>query len=208
MSPYQTEQSETLSMVYKHLSSLPATERQKLEAETTDYLSFRHDVDHFLAEYFGDLCTRKCYQSKLSACCSREGIITFFADVVINALFSRDVKVKAILNVLQKPNNGFKCIYLGEKGCLWRIKPIVCEMFICVPAQKQAFAENPTARQAWQELKRREKAFTWPDKPVLFDRLEGYFMKAGFSSPLMYLHNSPGLLRVKSRAKETKQQPF
>jgi hypothetical protein len=207
MSPYQTEQSETLSMVHKHLPGLSVTERRRLEAEAADYLLFRKDVDRFLSEYFGDLCTQKCYQSKLSACCSREGIITFFADVVINALLSRDEEVEALLTVLQKPNDGFKCIYLGEKGCLWKIKPIVCEMFVCEPAKKQVFAEKPTARKVWKELKRREKEFTWPDKPVLFDRLEAYFMDAGFSSPLMYLHNSPGLLRVKSKARNTKQRP-
>lgn len=193
-------------MVHKHLSGLSVTERRKLEAEAADYLLFRKDVDRFLSEYFGDLCTQKCYQSKLSACCSREGIITFFADVVINALLSRGEEVEALLTVLQKPNDGFKCIYLGEKGCLWKIKPIVCEMFVCEPAKNQVFAEKPTVRKAWEELKRREKEFTWPDKPVLFDRLEAYFMDAGFSSPLMYLHNSPGLLRVKSKARNTKQR--
>lgn len=194
-------------MVHKHLSGLSVTERRRLEAEAADYLLFRKDVDRFLSEYFGDLCTQKCYQSKLSACCSREGIITFFADVVINALLSRDEELETLLTVLQKPNDGFKCIYLGEKGCLWKIKPIVCEMFVCEPAKKQIFAEKPTARKAWEGLKRREKEFTWPDKPVLFDRLEAYFMDAGFSSPLMYLHNSPGLLRVKSKVKNTKQRP-
>jgi len=195
-------------MVHKHLSGLSMTQRRRLESEAADYLLFRKDVDRFLSEYFGDLCTQKCYQSKLSACCSREGIITFFADVVINALLSRNKEVEALLTVLQKPNDGFKCIYLGEKGCLWKIKPIVCEMFVCEPVKKQVFAEKPTVGKAWERLKRREKNFTWPDKPVLFDRLEAYFIDAGFSSPLMYLHNSPGLLRVKSKARtNSKQRP-
>ena len=48
-----------------------------------------------------------------------------------------------------------------------------------------------------QEFKQREKAFRWPDQPVLFDDIEAVFLNAGLSSPLMYLHNSPGLLRVK-----------
>ncbi|MGD2030721.1 MAG: hypothetical protein PVG86_12380, partial [Desulfobacterales bacterium] len=54
----------------------------------------------------------------------------------------------------------------------------------------------------WNELKQRKKIYTWPDRPVLFDDLERYFMNAGYSSPLMYLHNSPGLLRIKKQAKK------
>jgi hypothetical protein len=52
-------------------------------------------------------------------------------------------------------------------------------------------------------LKQREKHFRWPDRPVLFDDLEKYFMAAGYSSPLMYLNNSPGLLRVKELARKS-----
>jgi hypothetical protein len=34
---------------------------------------------------------------------------------------------------------------------------------------------------------------------VLFDDLEAFFIDCGCTSPLMYLHNSPGLLRVKQK---------
>jgi len=80
---------------------------------------------------------------------------------------------------------------------MWRVKPIVCEMFLCEQAKKEVFREKAWAEDAWEELKQRKKLYTWPDRPVLFDDLERYFMDAGYSSPLMYLHNSPGLLRVK-----------
>ncbi len=33
-----------------------------------------------------------------------------------------------------------------------------------------------------------------------FDMIEAYFIAAGCFSSLMYLHNSPGLLRVKRKA--------
>jgi len=37
-------------------------------------------------------------------------------------------------------------------------------------------------------LLRKEKQFTWPDKPILFDDLEELFLQASFQSPLMYCH--------------------
>jgi hypothetical protein len=196
MNSYQKEQSDALYMVRRCLATISSTERQKLESDVADYLSFREEVGSFLSTHFSGVCTQKCYKSGLSACCSREGIITFFADVVINALISQDREIDLLLEVLKKPNTGFKCIYLGEKGCLWRLKPIICEMFLCEPAKKKVFIEKPWARDKWDELNKRKKMFTWPDRPVLFDILEKYFMDAGYSSSLMYLHNSPGLLRV------------
>ncbi len=197
MNSYQQEQAESLAMVHRCLATLSASERQALEVKITDYLLFRDEVDTFLSKHFSNLCTKKCYENKLSACCSREGIITFFGDMVVNTLVSCNEEINALLEALQKPNTGFKCIYLGDNGCLWRVKPIVCEMFLCEQAEKEVFRKKAWAEDAWEELKQRKKLYTWPDRPVLFDDLELYFMDAGYSSPLMYLHNSPGLLRVK-----------
>ncbi|MDM8552464.1 hypothetical protein QUF72_20425 [Desulfobacterales bacterium HSG2] len=200
MNDYHKEQSETFSMVRQHLATLSSSEKDKLKAMIADYLSFREETDAFLCEHFGGICIKNCYESRLSACCSREGIITFFADAVINMLVSRDDEIENLMAVLEKPNNGFKCVYLGEGGCMWQVKPIVCEMFMCDQAQKEVFEKKPHASQIWDALNQRKKQYTWPDRPILFDALEQCFLDAGYSSPLMYLHNSPGLLRVKERS--------
>lgn len=206
MNSYQREQIVTLNMVCRHLKTISVQERQRLLSQISDYLLFRDAVDAFFGEHFENICTQKCYQSKMSACCSREGIITFFADVVVNLLVSNETEIKALARVLRKPNDGFKCIYLGGHGCMWRIKPIICEMFLCDPAKESVFKEKPLTNKLWLELKQREKHYRWPDRPVLFDDLEKYFMTAGYSSPLMYLNNSPGLLRVKELAKKSNQK--
>ena len=201
MSAYQLEQLAALQLVYKHLYSMPASDKQLLIDLTAEYRAYRQNVDTFLKTHLAGVCTQKCYQSRLSACCSKEGIITFFADVVINALVSSAAQIHALVNRLQVLNSGYKCIYLGPDGCHWQLKPIVCEMFVCEPAQKQVFDASPAIRSEWGKLKLLKKQFAWPDRPVLFDTIEAIFIKAGYSSPLMYMHNSPGLLRVKQQSK-------
>jgi len=200
MNDYQFEQLEALSLVRMHLKVQPRGERDKLRQMAADYLEFRRRVDRFLETYFGSVCDLTCYQSRLSACCSREGIITFFADVVINQLFSAEAEIDGLASALRQDTSGFKCVYLGPAGCRWRIKPIVCQMFLCEPAKAKVFRQHPPAESEWLELERQRKKFTWPDRPVLFDVLEKYFIAMGCSSPLMYMHQSPGLLRVKQKA--------
>jgi len=152
---------------------------------------------------FGRLCTQNCYEKKLSACCNREGVITFFADLVINALVSEKKLLDLMLIRLQKGNTGYKCVYLDKSGCIWQLKPIVCEMFLCESAKKNVFKKKPRARETLEKLKLQEKSFKWPDKPVLFDDIETFFLDSGYSSPLMYFHNSPGLLRIKQLGKSS-----
>ncbi len=164
------------------------------------YYQFRRRVQRYLSDFFGDVCRQNCYQSNLSACCSREGIITFFADVVLNALVSTEDGLDRLKTVLAEERPGCKCVYLGPQGCLWNLKPIVCEMFLCDSAKMQVFEKRPEAVSQWEALRLEEKNYKWPDRPVLFDEVEKIFMKAGFRSPLMYLNNSPGLLSVKKRA--------
>jgi hypothetical protein len=200
MNDYQFEQLEALSLVRMHLKVQPRGERDKLRQMAADYLEFRRRVDRFLETYFGSVCDQTCYQSRLSACCSREGIITFFADVVINALFSAEAEIDGMASALRQDTSGFKCVYLSPVGCRWKIKPIVCQMFLCEPAKAKVFRQHPPAESEWLELERQRKKFTWPDRPVLFDVLEKYFIAMGCSSPLMYMHQSPGLLRVKEKA--------
>ena len=200
ISLYQQEHLEACLIVARHLDSLDTKGIETLKADCREYQLFRSDVDAFLDTYFGATCTEKCFQSSLSACCSREGIIAFFADMAVNALFSSGEDRQRLISVLETPNVGPKCIYLGPHGCLWRIKPIVCLMFLCDAAMQQVFSAHPEAESAWKSLKMKEKGFTWPDKPVLFDNLEAVFMNAGYDSSLMYLHQSPGLRLVKKRA--------
>lgn len=200
MNAYHREQLEALLLVRTHLAGLPADDRRELEERIGDYLAFRAALDAFLGRHFGAVCTQSCYQSQRSACCSREGIVTFFADVVVNVLVSTDAACDRLAAVLAEPNEGFKCVYLGRAGCLWRVKPLVCAMFLCEPAAEAVFGRAPSAAATWQTLQQRARAFRWPDRPVLFDELEAVFMAAGRRSSLMYLHNSPGLLRVKQRA--------
>jgi len=200
MSDYQFEQLETLSLVRMHLKTLPRGEKDKLRLMTADYLEFRGRVDRFLATYFGVVCDNACYQNRRSACCSREGIITFFADVVINQIFSEDGEIDILAGALRNENNTLKCVYLGLGGCRWKIKPIVCQMFLCEPAKARVFRDHPAAESEWIGLERERKKFTWPDRPVLFDIIEKYFIAMGCGSPLMYMHQSPGLLRVKKKA--------
>jgi len=198
---YQEEQLEALLMVAAHLGTHESRIRRELLDMATGYFPFRSEADDFLSENFSDICNEKCYRSNLSACCSREGIVTFFEDVVINLLVSVPEEISELRAVLEKENRGFKCVYLGKKGCLWRVKPVVCEMFLCDTAKNKVYSRKPGSIQEWTALKKKEKSFTWPDRPVLFDKIESYFKAAGYSSSLMYMHNSPGLLRVKKLAK-------
>jgi hypothetical protein len=200
MSEYNREQSEAILLVRHHLKTLSPSELSRLKTRTRNYLRFRKEVDQFLRHYFSEVCTDKCYRNHYSACCNRDGITTFFADVVINILMSSDEDIDGLLHILAPPNIGVKCVYLGKKGCLWSIKPIVCEMFLCEHARKTLFDKDRLALKEWERIKRREKRYTWPDRPVLFDDLETAFIRAGYSSGLMYFHNSPGLLRVKRLA--------
>ncbi|MDY6792211.1 MAG: hypothetical protein SWH54_13195 [Thermodesulfobacteriota bacterium] len=202
MDEYQKEQLDAILMVKEYLAGIPTPERMKLSNALTDYLLFRDKVNTFLAKHFTQICSQQCYQSKRSACCSKEGIVTFFADVVVNMMTSKTKEIEDLCTILQQPNSGFKCIYLGKHGCMWRVKPIVCEMFLCDQAIKAVFDGKPRLRQEWKSLEQERKLFTWPDRPVLFDKLERIFIDAGYHSSLMYMHNSPGLLRVKKLAQK------
>lgn len=200
MNSYHKEQIDALKMVNGCLDSLSTSNRRQLEDSVADYLVFRRKVDRFLDAHFSNICTQTCYLSRLSACCSREGIITFFADVVVNQLVSAPSERDKLLAVLKKPNEGFKCVYLSEEGCLWNLKPIVCQMYLCDRSKDRVFGTNSQLCFDWELLEQERKCFTWPDRPVLFDELESRFLDAGCQSPLMYLHSSPGLLRVKQKA--------
>jgi hypothetical protein len=119
--------------------------------------------------------------------------------MVINIFLSSDDQVNALLSALSQDPGGFKCVYLAQTGCLWGLKPIVCEMFLCQYAKETVLGKGDVLRSEWEKLRRREKLYTWPSRPVLFDKLEEFFIQAGYDSPLMYMHHSPGLLKVKAQ---------
>lgn len=201
LSEYNRQQVEALGIVQGGLKRLPVHEVAAMRAAIGDYLGFRATVDRFFDTHFAPFCRPKCFQSRLSACCSKEGIVVFFADVVVNALVSEAGELQHLARLLEQPQTGRSCVYLGPDGCRWRVTPIVCAMFICDAAKARAAAADPRSAAAWESIRQRRRAFTWPDRPVLFDRLEQVFIDGGWQSDLMYLHTSPGMLRVKRQAR-------
>ncbi|MGB5922655.1 MAG: hypothetical protein WBH36_10520 [Syntrophobacteria bacterium] len=199
ISEYNQQQKEALLMVRQHLSGLPLSQLHRLKQRIRSYVGFRQTVASFQKTHFSDLCSEKCFTSYTSACCGREGIITFFADVVVNVLLSTQEEIDVLLDILDTDTGGLNCVYLNKTGCLWRAKPIVCEMFLCKHAKNLVLENNKALKSQWETFRQRERRYTWPTRPVLFDELEDYFIGAGFDSPLMYLHRSPGLLRLKAK---------
>jgi len=200
MNTYQREHADTFRLVVDYLAAKPAAERQYLLDITAAYVDFRRKLDAFHRDHVADLCSAKCYQTGLSACCSRDSIVVYFADVVVNCLHSSDAQINQISAVLRRANHGHRCIHLGPEGCRWRISPIVCAMFLCDEAQTLITTESGQAAERWRALQEERKLFTWPDRPVIFDALEARFIAAGLNSPLMHLNSSPGLLSIKRKA--------
>lgn len=197
---YHMEHAEAFRMVGSPADISGVISSESLNGLVDRYIGFRADVDRFFTDYFSDICTDRCFRNNVSACCSREGIIAFFADVAINVMQSSETEIAGIMSALSRPNQGSKCVYLGQNGCLWRVKPIVCQMFLCDFAKETVFLKDQHLESVWGELKDREQFFKWPDHPTLFDAIEYAYIRQGFDSPLMYLHKSPGLLMVKRRA--------
>jgi hypothetical protein len=197
---YQREQLESLDSAIQFIRNLSPNAHSGLRAAIKPYLEFRREIDRFLGQHFAHHCTQSCFQNRTSACCSRDGIITFWADVIINTDACDLNQLSRLDQAIRTPLDTRKCIYLGSHGCLWQVRPLVCAMFLCDDVQVSAFREHSQAAQQWDEFKRRAKRFRWPDRPVLFDQLERQCMAAGIDSPLMYLNSSPGLLQVKRKA--------
>jgi hypothetical protein len=200
MNEYQHEQREALTLVRSGLLRLGDEKVRQLTEKIGDYMNFRQSVDRFLNRYFSRVCSRTCYRSRTSACCSKDGIITFFADTVINALHADAPALDRMDAVLSRHNSGHRCVYLGDDGCRWTVRPVVCAMFLCDRAMSAVFDDDPPARLTWESLRKQEKSFKWPDRPVLFDDLEKVFLDLGYRSSLMHLNLSPGLLRIKKQA--------
>jgi len=201
MNDYQQEQLDALKTVRRGLGQLGEAKRVQLIETISDYMQFRKSTDRFLNRYFSDVCTHTCYLNHTSACCSKDGIITFFADTVVNALHATPAGLDRLETVLNRVNRGHRCVYLGSHGCMWTVRPVVCAMFLCDRAMQAVFSDDPEARKGWASLRRQANAFKWPDRPVLFDYLERVFLDLGCQSTLMHLNLSPGLLRIKKKCR-------
>lgn len=200
MGEYNQDQLTTLLAVRTALTRMSESEREAMRDSIRPYLAFREAVDRFFEEHFLTLCREQCFETGISGCCGFESIITFFSDHVINLLFSGESSTTGLEAVLMRPNRSGKCVYLGPDGCLWTIRPVSCAMFLCGRVKSLVLEDFPERREAWHRLQAEEKAFTFPDRPVLFDTLEARLMELGIESPHLFFHRSPGLLLVKEKA--------
>lgn len=203
LSEYNRDQLEALYLIRDFFRNQTDSRKDKIGNMIQPYLDFRAEVEGFQNNYLSDICTIKCFREMQSACCNKEGIATFFADFVVNILCSGEAELEIMEKQLLRGYEGNKCVYLTGKGCAWRYKPIVCEMFLCDHAKAALGKKEGSCLSRWNQLREEEKKYTWPDKPVLFDELEAFFIAEGVKSPLMYFHKSPGLIRIKSRWQST-----
>ncbi|MFH1885914.1 MAG: hypothetical protein ABIJ95_12910 [Pseudomonadota bacterium] len=198
MSGYDKEQAGAHGLVLDFLSQAGEEEVRELSHLAAPYLAFRREVDAFLSRHFSGICTRACYENERSACCSRDGILTWFADHVVNVLAGGRGNAEALAARLAEP--GHRCVYLGPGGCSWAVRPLVCALFLCGRAREEVFALAPALADEWEALRKREKEFIWPDRPVLFETLEARFLARGLDHSLMHCHKSPGLRMVRKKA--------
>lgn len=196
MNAYQTEQMDALNQIVDNIGILDSFQDDAVHS----YLSFRRQLDDFSERHFSGYCTQSCFESRSSICCGKDGIITFWADVVINVANSDKHQIDELFSAIEKPMFADKCIYLGANGCRWQVRPLGCALFLCDQVQEAVLAPDPVLQRHWDTYLSRGKAFRWPDRPVLFDHMEQVFMAAGCCSPLMYINTSPGLLRVKQQS--------
>jgi len=200
VSEYNRDQAEAFLAVQRGLDAMTPEQREALRRSIEAYLLFRRELDDFHRSTVETMCRETCYKTSLSACCGFESIFTFFADLVVTVMASPPGAVKALLELLGQPNTSARCVYLGDEGCLWAVRPISCAMFLCDGVKQDILGRAPEIEAAWKGCREREKMFTYPDKPVLFDSVERVFIELGIDSRYMYFHKSPGLLRVKARA--------
>lgn len=199
LTPYTARHLETLARLEEELERLEADALSGLREMLAPYLKYRkRTADFFTENLLGD-CRRICFAQKRSGCCGRDGIIVFFADFVAELLTSGPDSARRLSAALGGDRGGMNCVYLGPEGCAWSLKPIACEMFLCDEVKEILREKDADLAAAWDHLRGREREFTKPDRPVLFDDLERFFIERGVRDSLMYFHHSPGLLRLKRR---------
>ena len=152
MNEYQKEQLHAWQQIEAALAKMPPSAINAMRNEIKGYLRFREEVEHFLKSYFNDQCTSSCYQNNRSACCSKDGILTFWADLVIDAITADPQHIEMMTAAVESPVFDGKCIYLKADGCCWSVRPLVCIMFLCDSAQQTVFPAEPAALQQWEDL--------------------------------------------------------
>ncbi|ROQ89883.1 hypothetical protein [Desulfosoma caldarium] len=200
MSEYNRDQWASFTAIREAMETLSRDQLALLATAVRPYLAFRQKLAAFHEKFFAPHCMPLCFTTHQSACCGFESIFTFFADQVITYLVSKTDERERLFQALLRPLRSDRCVYLGPQGCVWTLPPISCAMFYCEKVKERVFAEHPEAHHTWQALRNEEKAFTYPDRPVLFDVIENLFLDVGVDSPHMYFHRSPGLLRIKRKA--------
>lgn len=200
ISDEQREHLDTWITVRRACNTMGPEIIQELSASVSEYLTFRKSLQAFFDAHLKSYCQEKCFDTGRSACCGKDSIIVHFADMVIDVLLSNDAQIDLILAALATEPRGFSCAYLGPKGCLWKLTPIVCAMFLCEGLIDVRLKGKRGIEETWHRLQEQRNIFTWPDHPVLFDEIETRFLALGLQSPMMHYHFSPGLLRVKRNA--------
>lgn len=200
MNVYQKEQLDALLQVRDKIKRLGTSDKNDLMDLIQPYLDFRRKLEVFLDKHLARFCTQACFESQASACCSKDGIITFWADVVINACCAEQKELDRLESAIRSPMFPNKCIYLETGGCLWHIRPLVCAMFVCEAMEIDVIHKEDELKTTWDSYRHQAKGFRWPDQPVLFDQLETMFMEMGCNSPLMYINTSPALMRIKKQS--------
>ena len=119
---YNQQHLEAFRMVRRHLKGMTNSQMDRLRRQIDAYLTFRRDVSTFQDLHFSKICIDKCFTSKESACCGREGIAAFFADVVINALLSTDAEIDCIIQNLLEDKGDPNCVYLTQKD--WNLEKV------------------------------------------------------------------------------------
>ncbi len=200
MSEYNRDQWESFKAIEAAMHALSEDRVAALRSDLEPYLVFRRKLRMFHERFFEPSCMTLCFETHRSACCGFESIFTFFADQVFTYILSKPHERKQLFEALLRPYRSDRCVYLGPKGCVWTLPPISCAMFYCEEVKDRVFGSRPEAAEWWQELRTAERAFTYPDRLVLFEAVENLFQSLGVDSSHMYFHKSPGLLRIKKKA--------
>jgi hypothetical protein len=197
LNEYQQEQWQAVWQIIRAKDILNHVGNTQITAEIQSYIEFRCVLTTFQKRHFGSFCSQRCFENKASACCSKDGIVTFWADHVINAYCSTRNQIDNLIKAIKEPHDSNKCIYLKPNGCVWKVTPLGCALFLCDSAQQVVFSNHSELKNDWIQFEHKAKGYRWPDHPVLFDWLEEVYLTAGCRSTLMYINTSPGLLKIK-----------